>query len=306
MSVVHSHAAEFQIAMNYVVTHSTTYRYSSPVNVCHNVLMLEPRASPSLKCNSYRLDILPQPKFTARREDMFGNFVHRFSLEENHSVLKITASSNVTVQADSVGLTGLSPTCQQVDTSCKTQADPNWLKVSPFFFDSPRIKRSADFASYATSMLRADRPITEAALELTQRIYADFKYDKDATLVDTPTATAFAGRHGVCQDFAHVAVACLRSCNLPARYVSGYLRTIPAPGTKRLIGNDESHAWFSVYCGSELGWIDFDPTNNCVCGTDHVPIAFGRDYSDVVPVKGIFLGGGKTTMSVSVDVAPAL
>lgn len=290
--------------MNYVVTHTTTYRYSSPVNVCHNVLMLEPRQSPSLQCNSYQLDIDPQPKFSARRTDMFGNFVHRFSLEENHSLLKIAATSNVTVQGRRMSTVESSPTCDQVSTACKTQADSNWLEVSPFFFNSPRIKRSTDFAKYASTIVQRERPIVEAALELTQRIYADFKYDKDATKVDTPTENAFAGRHGVCQDFAHIAVACLRSCNLPARYVSGYLRTIPAPGTKRLIGNDESHAWFSIYCGSELGWIDFDPTNNCVCGTDHVPIAFGRDYSDVVPVKGIFLGGGKTTMSVSVDVAP--
>lgn len=290
--------------MNYVVTHTTSYRYSSPVSVCHNVLMLEPRLSPSLRCNVYQLDIDPAPKVRARREDMFGNFVHRFSLEENHSQLKITATSSVTVLEGKASVGPQSPTCEQIAETCKSQADPNWLSVSPFFFDSPRIKTSADFVAYGSTSIQANRPVFEAALELTQRIYADFKYDKDATLVDTPTEMAFGGRHGVCQDFAHVAVACMRSCNLPARYVSGYLRTVPAPGTKRLVGNDESHAWFSVYCGNDLGWIDFDPTNNCVCGTDHVPIAFGRDYSDVVPVKGIFLGGGKTAMTVSVDVAP--
>lgn len=236
---------------------------------------------------------------------MFGNFVHRFSLEENHSVLKIMAKSSVTVVHGESPMSQASPTCDEITMAAKSQADPNWLSVSPFFFDSPRVKRSNEFAAYADPSVQQNRPVLDAALDLTQRIYKDFKYDKDATLVDTPTELAFNGRHGVCQDFAHVAVACLRSCNLPARYVSGYLRTVPAPGTKRLIGNDESHAWFSVYCGRELGWVDFDPTNNCICGTDHVPIAFGRDYSDVVPVKGIFLGGGKTAMTVSVDVAPA-
>jgi len=264
--------------------------------------MLEPRPSASLRCNSYQLLIVPQPKVTARREDMFGNFVHRFSLEESHSMLKISAISNVTVTPSTSVESSI--TCDEVSVNSQQSTDPNWLKVSPFYFDSPRINRSPEFAVFGAECLKPGRPVLEAALDLTRRIHADFKYDKDATQVDTPTENAFAGRHGVCQDFAHVAVACLRSCNLPARYVSGYLRTIPAPGAKRLVGNDESHAWFSVYCGHALGWVDFDPTNDCLCGPDHVPIAHGRDYSDVVPVKGIFLGGGKTSMTVSVDVAP--
>lgn len=289
--------------MNYTVTHSTAYRYSSPVNVCHNVLMLEPRQSQNLVCLEFELNIHPHPVVNVRRADMFGNFVHRFSLEENHSMLKVTARSQVKVSPQKLPSTEESPTCAHVSTQSKLPADPNWLEVAPFFFDSPRIQRSADFAAYAAVNVRSDRPIVDAAMELTQRIYTDFKYDKDATLVDTPTEAAFAGRHGVCQDFAHIAVACLRSIDLPARYVSGYLRTTPAPGAKRLVGNDESHAWFSVYCGSEYGWLDFDPTNNCACGPDHVPIAWGRDYSDVVPVRGIFLGGGETSMSISVDVS---
>ena len=289
--------------MNYTVTHSTTYRYSSPVNLCHNVLMLEPRPSKSLRCLKATLEILPKPAIQSTRKDAFGNIVRRFSLQENHSMLKITATSQVEVSPFAFPAAELTPTCEEIATVAKTSVDPNWLEVSPFYFDSPRIHQSPAFQEYGAVSLLPSARIVDAAMDLTRRIYTDFKYDKDATMVDTPTETAFAGRHGVCQDFAHVAIACARSCNLPARYVSGYLRTKPAPGAKRLIGNDESHAWFSVYCGSEYGWIDFDPTNNCVCGEDHVPIAFGRDYSDVVPVKGIFLGGGKTTMTVSVDVA---
>lgn len=289
--------------MNYTVTHSTTYRYSSPVNVCHNVLMLEPRPSKSLRCLNSSLDISPKPSIQSSRKDAFGNFVRRFSLQENHSLLKITAKSRVEVSTLALPKGDQTLTCEQLSTVAKTTADPNWLEVSPFYFNSPRIRHSSEFQEYGATSLLPDRPVVDAVMELTSRIFKDFNYDKDATMVDTPTETAFGGRHGVCQDFAHVAIACARSCNLSARYVSGYLRTKPAPGTKRLIGNDESHAWFSVYCGSEFGWIDFDPTNNCVCNEDHVPIAFGRDYSDVVPVKGIFLGGGKTTMSVSVDVA---
>ena len=131
-----------------------------------------------------------------------------------------------------------------------------------------------------------------------------FKYCKKATPVTTPTAEAFEMRSGVCQDFAHVQIACLRSLGLPARYVSGYLRTHPPADKERLIGADESHAWVSVYCGAEVGWIDLDPTNNCLCSTDHIPVAVGRDYSDVTPFKGVFLGGGQHTLDVSVDVVP--
>ena len=288
--------------MNYTVTHSTIYRYSSPVSVCHNVLILEPRASAALECRRFEMQIQPKPKTASRRADMFGNQVHRFSLEENHSTLQITATSDVTVRPKVLRPGQVTPSCREVSSHCQTQADPNWLEVSPFFFDSPRIERRPQFANYANCASQSDRSVFDVAMELTHQIHSDFRYDKDATLVDTPTEVAFQGRHGVCQDFAHVAVACLRSSRLPARYVSGYLRTTPKPGTKRLVGNDESHAWFSVYCGSELGWVDFDPTNDCLCGSNHVPIAYGRDYSDVVPVKGIFLGGGETAMSVSVDV----
>lgn len=290
--------------MRYIVTHTTRYKYSSPVSVCHNVLMLEPSPSNRLSCKDYHLEIMPKPKTTYRRTDMFGNVIQRFSLEENHDELQIKSVSHVTINHQEPHDSATAPTCQQVIEQSRQHTNPDWLKVSPFFFDSPRIRRSEGFRDYANQSIAADRSIITAVMDLTTRIYKDFKYDSDATMVDTPTEAAFAGRHGVCQDFAHVAVACLRSVGLPARYVSGYLRTKPPEGKERLIGADESHAWFSVYCGSQLGWIDFDPTNNCLCNLDHVPIAFGRDYSDVVPVKGIFLGGGETRLSVSVDVAP--
>ena len=149
-----------------------------------------------------------------------------------------------------------------------------------------------------------DQPILVALQSFCHQVYTDFSYDKEATAVDTLTEDAFNGRRGVCQDFAHIAVACLRSVGLPARYVSGYLRTVPPEGKERLVGADQSHAWVAVYCGPELGWVDFDPTNDCFCQTDHIPIAVGRDYSDVVPIKGVFLGGGEPTLTVSVDVEP--
>jgi transglutaminase-like putative cysteine protease len=171
-------------------------------------------------------------------------------------------------------------------------------------FDSPRIRRSEAFAQYARGSFTPGRGMLDAALDLTRRIYVDFKYDTLATNVDTTPEEAFAGKAGVCQDFAQVAVACIRSIGLPARYVSGYLRTIPPLGKPALVGADESHAWFSVYSGAKYGWVGFDPTNGTLAGTDHIPISIGRDYGDISPMRGVVLGGGPTTLKVSVDVQP--
>ena len=289
---------------NYRISHTTHYRYSSAVSVCHNVIMLSPQPTNLLECRDHRLNIRPVPGIVHERNDMFGNRIARFSLEESHTQLTITAVSQVTVRSRDLAGTDQTPTCGAVAAGITEQTDPNWLQVVPFLHDSPRIQRSSEFAEYAQPCLAENRSIFEAATDLTKKIYDEFTYDKNATLVDTPTKKAFAGRHGVCQDFAHIAVACLRSHGLPARYVSGYLRTIPPEGKERLVGADQSHAWVSVYCGQNLGWIDFDPTNDCVCDTDHVPIAVGRDYSDVVPIKGVFLGGGDPALTVTVDVLP--
>lgn len=290
--------------MNYRINHVTSYRYSIPVSVCHNVVTLIPRKSESILCHSHRLTVRPVPEICEQRTDVFGNMVRRFSLEENHSQLTITATSRVTVLERVFPEFANSPSCESIVASLADRTDPDWLSVVMFQFDSPRIQRSPEFAAYGETSLTPEKPVLLAVADLTHQIHTEFRYDKQATQVDTPTETAFEGKHGVCQDFAHVAVACLRSVGLPARYVSGYLRTIPPPGKERLVGADQSHAWVSVYCGTQLGWVDFDPTNDCLCKTDHVPIAVGRDYTDVVPIKGVFLGGGEPTLTVSVDVAP--
>ncbi|MEQ9410445.1 MAG: transglutaminase family protein [Fuerstiella sp.] len=290
--------------MNYKITHTTNYRYSTPVSVCHNMVVLTPRPTDYLTVSSHRLSIRPIPISTEKRRDTFGNLLTRFSLEEHHSKLTITATSRVSVLPRDLPAAEATPTCDVVRAGIADASDPNWLAVVPFVFDSPRIQRSSVFADFAAPVVQGSRSVLTALTDLTRLIYTEFKYDKNATRVDTPTESAFENRHGVCQDFAHIAVACLRSLKMPARYVSGYLRTIPPPGKERLVGADQSHAWVSVWCGPGLRWVDFDPTNNCVCGTDHVPIAVGRDYSDVVPIKGVFLGGGEPELTVSVDVAP--
>ncbi|OYW11667.1 MAG: hypothetical protein B7Z55_19015 [Planctomycetales bacterium 12-60-4] len=180
---------------------------------------------------------------------------------------------------------------------------PLTLEALQFTFDSPSVTAPAAVGQYAAESFPAGRPILEGVRHLTTRIHEDFKFDPRATTVSTPVVEVFEHRRGVCQDFAHLEIAALRSLGIPARYVSGYLRTIPPPGRPRLVGTDASHAWLSVYCG-EAGWIDVDPTNDCIVSTDHITVAWGRDYSDVCPIKGVFVGGGTHQMTVSVDVQP--
>ncbi|MCA9248620.1 MAG: transglutaminase family protein [Planctomycetales bacterium] len=289
--------------MKYKITHSTSYAYSSPVSVCHNLVMMTPREDPRVHCLSHRLRIRPTPQVSGRRYDCFGNHVHSFSIEESHRKLTVMATSRVSVEQFELPAPESTPAWESLASDEAAQRDPSWLNVAPFRFDSPRVQRSTEFADYARTAFTPSRSVLAAVLDLTATIHSDFAYDKQATLVDTPTEEAFRLRRGVCQDFAHVQIACLRSLGIPTRYVSGYLRTLPEAGKERLVGADQSHAWLSVYCGT-AGWIDVDPTNNCVCSTDHIPVAWGRDFGDVVPIKGVFLGGGEHILSVSVDVLP--
>ncbi len=290
--------------MNYKVTHITTYGYSSPVSVCHNQVMLVPRDGDRVHCPWHRLTVRPTTTVSDRRQDSFGNYVNSFSIEENHRQLQITATSRVSIQPSGVTAASSSPGWESVAAGIAGRSDPEWLSCCPFVFDSPRVRARAPFEMYGARAFVPGLPILQAALALTRQIHTDFKYDTKATTVDTTTEAAFELRKGVCQDFAHVMVATLRSLGIPARYVSGYLRTEPPAGKPRLVGADQSHAWVSAYCGPDLQWVDLDPTNDCLCSTDHIPIAFGRDYSDVVPIRGVFLGGGNHTITVSVDVSP--
>lgn len=292
------------VSMKYRVTHTTTYQYESSVNVSHNQVLLLPREAPGIRCHRSHLNIQPPPDISSQRLDYFGNRVHSFSIEESHRRLVVTAHSEVEVFGGGARALERSPVWQEVVKGVKQQSDPRCLEASLYQFDSQRVHRSLLFAEYGRRAFGVGRPILAAALELTQQIFADFQYDSKATDVNTSVEQAFELRRGVCQDFAQVQIAVLRSLGLAARYVSGYLRTIPPEGKTRLIGADQSHAWLSLYCGEEWGWVDLDPTNQCLCGTDHVPIAWGRDYSDVVPFRGVFLGGGQHQLTVSVDVCP--
>jgi transglutaminase-like putative cysteine protease len=292
------------MTVHYRVAHTTTYAYGSPVSVCHNLVCLTPRPGPRLAVHNPRLTITPRPTTSMRRFDSFGNTVHVFSIESAHDRLVVSAWARVSVAP--AGLPQLTPTTpwERVVERVDDQSDPQWADAAPFAFDSPRVRRSREARAFARRAFTPGRPVLDAARALNTLIHKEFAYRPGQTHVQTDSDAALKLRAGVCQDFAHVQLACLRSLGLPARYVSGYLRTNPPPGRPRLVGADQSHAWVGVYGGPELGWVDLDPTNNMVCDTDHITLAWGRDYTDVAPVRGVFLGGGESELTVRVEVEP--
>ncbi len=263
-----------------------------------------PRTIGNVVCHHVQFKILPEPDSTEQHLDYFGNQVFSFAIESVHRQLDVTVESEVTVSERGLPPASDTPTWPAVVKRVAESLDQQWLEVQEFIYDSPRIRCDDIFAEYARASFADDRSIVDASLDLTQRIHADFRYDKTATNVNTSTHDAFQLKAGVCQDFTHIQIACLRSIGLPARYVSGYLRTIPPAGKPRMVGADESHAWVSVYAGDEIGWVDLDPTNACLTGINHIPVCIGRDYGDVSPMRGVVLGGGKTELTVSVDVCP--
>ncbi len=290
--------------MKYRVTHTTRYQYSQPVSVCHNKVHLCPRSLPHQMATNYHLLITPEPVEAVGQNDYFGNRVDYFSIQEPHRTLTVTATSDIEVRPiqRSPGFAA-SPAWEIVAQSIATRRDELNLSAFHFSFPSRLSPCEEKYADYARESFTKNRPIVDAAADLTLRVFEKFKYDPRATTVSTPVDVVFNQRAGVCQDFAHLQIACLRSIGLAARYVSGYLRTLPASGKERLIGNDASHAWISLYCGESIGWVDYDPTNNIIPATDHITIGWGQDYSDLCPIQGVFVGGGKNTMDVRVDVA---
>ncbi|QDU64438.1 Protein-glutamine gamma-glutamyltransferase [Planctomycetes bacterium Pan216] len=289
--------------MKYKISHTTKYSYTESVPVCHNQVHLCPRDGVQQKCEEHRLLIHPMPAVRGRRLDYFGNTIDFFSIQEAHHGLTVTATSRVNVMPRPKQKLKESPAWSELATRIKTVREPRFLDAYQHTFPSPNIPQVPALADYAKTSFPKGRPVLEGVMDLTSRIHADFTYDPKATTMYTPIEEAFRQRHGVCQDFAHIQICCLRSMGLAARYVSGYLRTVSPEGQPRLVGADASHAWISVFCG-ESGWIDFDPTNDVMPDTDHITVAWGRDYSDVCPIQGVFVGGGHHGMSVGVDVQP--
>ena len=288
--------------MDYKISHTTVYTYTEGVPFCHNEVHLTPRDHARQSCISNRLIIKPQPKWIESVLDYFGNSVSFFTIEEGHQKLSVTAASKVHVSE----LPPLAPSkmsWESVRDQLAADRSPTALEAYQYVFDSPHVPTSPDLAAYAAISFTPGRPWLESLLHLTRRIYTEFKYDKTATNIHTPPSEVLRLRRGVCQDFAHLQIGCLRSLGLSARYVSGYLVTSPPPGQQRLVGADASHAWLSAY-SPEQGWIDADPTNDLVPSLEHISLAWGRDYSDVTPIKGVYIGGGHNGMSVAVDVLP--
>ncbi len=289
--------------MIYRVRHLTTYTYEDPVSVSHHVLRLTPRDLPGQVCREAQISILPEPAVTTTQRDYFGNVETFFTLQEPHDSLIVEATSELEVRAAKPPDFLASPPWETVVEALVTDHSAQGLDAYQFVFDSQRVAASRELADYALTAFGPGRPLLEAILDLTQKIYRDFRFDTKATEVSTPVQEFFQKRRGVCQDFAHLQIACLRSLRLPARYVSGYLRTLPPPGQPRLVGADASHAWCSAWSPG-AGWVDFDPTNNCVPTDGHITMAWGRDYSDVSPIHGVLLGGAKHTLDAGVDVMP--
>jgi transglutaminase-like putative cysteine protease len=290
--------------MLYSVTHTTKYRYADSVSLCHNLVHLKPRVAPRQTCHQSHLLVQPEPRGVQHYHDYFGNPIALFTIQEPHRNLTITAKHRLEVAPREPMRLEDSLSWEAARETLTSERMPALLDALAFTFASKYVPRDAGLAAYAAPSFTPGRPLLEAAMDLTARIYKEFRYDAKATTLSTPLGEVLERRRGVCQDFAHLAIGCLRSLGLPARYVSGYLQTRVPAGRERLVGADASHAWFAVYCPG-VGWVDFDPTNNVMPSEQHLTIAWGRDYEDISPIKGVILGGGSHTMSIAVDVAEA-
>jgi transglutaminase-like putative cysteine protease len=289
--------------MKYRVTHSTKYSYNKNVTLCHNIAHLLPRNTRNQTCVLSELQINPMPSNVNEWADLFGNRQASFSIQDPHKELTVTAISEVEVVPTYSLLGKVFPVSwEQAVEHLRTTSDPEVLDARLYVLESDFIDFIPEVAKYSKPSFTSGRPLVEAVEDLMHRIYKDFTYDPGFSTIATPLREVLEHRKGVCQDFAHLAIACLRMQGQAARYVSGYLETIPPEGKEKLVGADASHAWFSVYVPYQ-GWIDFDPTNAKIPEEQHITVAWGRDYSDVAPLKGVIFGGGdENKLDVAVDV----
>jgi transglutaminase-like putative cysteine protease len=289
--------------MRYNVNHITRYSYSQAVSSCHNLAYLLPRQTRRQTCLSSGIVIDPIPYSSYERIDYFGNRAYHFSIQNPHYTLTVTANSTLEVN----GYTDWPAenqrnTCQQAKNSLLQDLETETSLAREFVLSSPLVPYLENIKDYAAPLFSANKPLLSAVKELTEKIHDEFTYDAVFSDVTTPLSKVFAHKRGVCQDFAHFAIACVRAMGFPARYISGYIETEPPPGQQALVGAAESHAWFAVYSPHE-GWFGFDPTNDKVAGNQHIVTAWGRDYSDVPPMKGVIYGGGNQhQLNVSVHV----
>jgi len=283
--------------MRYRATHSTRYRYDAAVSQCQSEVRLTPRALPWQALIESRIQATPEPASIEAHKDYFGNDVTTFTILESHDRFTIVSTSVVDVQPRPHSL-AVDPPWETVRDELAAHARPETLEAFEYVFDSPFVTAGPELTAYARPSFLPERGLLEAVDDLSHRIHAEFRYEPDATSIDTPVLEALKARRGVCQDFSHVMIGALRSLRLPARYVSGYLRS-----GADYQGAEASHAWVSVYVPG-AGWMDLDPTNDVRPATGHLTLGWGRDYGDVTPVKGIALGGGSQIVEVEVRVEP--
>lgn len=296
--------------MRYAVRHVTSYAYDASVQLSHNAARLRPRDTDRQRASAPAVRIQPAPgEMGDWAEDYFGNPVLFFTIHQHHRVLKVEVETEVAVVAPPAPDPLSTPPWEAVRDLLRAPVgpdgdpggDPGALEAAEFLHASPLAPLLDEAEAFARPSFPPGRPVLDGVLDLTRRIHRGFAYDPAATTVSTPIAEALALRRGVCQDFAHVQIAALRSLGLAARYVSGYVLTRPPPGQPRLVGGDASHAWLSAWVPG-LGWVDVDPTNDCLVGDEHITLAWGRDYEDVSPLRGVVIGGGEHAPQVSVDV----
>jgi len=286
----------------YDISHTTVFDYAQPVSVSHQLLRLTPRQHGRQRVLRSALIIEPAPATRTSRRDYFGNEVTHITVQEPHERLVIRAGSRVEVDPPNPSFLDFGVSWEDVANELRTLGQLDAIAASQFCFASPYVDVDERAFEYGARSFPAGAGLISSVLDLTARIHSEFVYEGGVTDVFTPVAEVLEKRKGVCQDFAHLQIACLRSLGLAARYVSGYLLTRPPEGRERLVGADASHAWLSVWC-PPIGWIDVDPTNNVLPKDEHISLGWGRDYGDVSPTTGVIVGGGAHSVSVGVDVA---
>jgi transglutaminase-like putative cysteine protease len=287
------------------VVHETHYRYASPVVLSQQLLHLAPRVLPWQAVHSHRVSVDPAPGEFDEREDYYGNRTVHLLLAAPHEELVVHAESDVEVAPrEKAALKAPPIPWEAVRERLRSLTEPPLTEPAAFLYESPHVEIWREITDYAARSFPRGRAMLDATLDLARRIHKDFTFDRKATSVATPLRQVLKQRRGVCQDFAHLMISSLRAMGLAARYVSGYILTVPPPGRPRRVGADASHAWVSVHCGEAAGWIDIDPTNDCLVDDEHVTLGWGRDFGDVTPMRGVILGGGEQALEVRVTVTP--
>jgi transglutaminase-like putative cysteine protease len=290
--------------MQYLLSHRTSYSYASTVDSAQHIAHLRARSFPGQTVRSIGITTSPQPALAVQHVDHFGNLIDIYRIDTPHTRFDIEVRAEVEVRFPDPPPPATTPPWEEIRAQLNGGGFPTPIEASEFVYESPLVPLDATLRDYGAISFAPGRPILEGARDLTKRIKADFDYHPGATDISTPLGQVFSGKAGVCQDFAHVMIAACRAHGLAAGYVSGYIRTVHSNEEAALRGSDASHAWVAVWCGDKAGWVHLDPTNDLIAREDHVAVAWGRDFSDVSPLRGVILGGESHSYGVDVTLVP--